>query len=57
LGSLVPVYEHCTSHCTRALIGEEDGKVFYIQTCEVQNQKFLIENAQVAQTKESKLII
>jgi hypothetical protein len=57
LGSLVPVYEHCSSHCTRALLGEEDGKVFYIQTCEVQNQKFLIENAQVAQTKESKLII
>lgn len=46
-GDLVPVYEHCTTHCTRALIAiEEDGKLVFIQTCEVQAQKFSLENAE-----------
>lgn len=44
---LVPAYEHCTTHCTRALIAvEEDGKLAFIQTCEVQAQKFPLENAE-----------
>jgi len=44
-GNFVPVYEHCTTHCSRALIGMEGDNVVYVQTCEVQNQKFLIDNA------------
>lgn len=45
---LVPVYEHCTTHCTRALIAvdDADGKLVFIQTCEVQAQKFALENAE-----------
>jgi hypothetical protein len=46
-GDLSPVYEHCTTHCTRALIAvEEDGKLAFVQTCEVQAQKFPLENAE-----------
>jgi len=52
-GNFVPVYEHCTTHCSRALIGMEGDNVVYVQTCEVQNQKFLIENAK----KEESMII
>jgi len=44
-GNFVPVYEHCTTHCGRALIGVENESVVYVQTCEVQNLKFAIENA------------
>lgn len=45
-GDLVPVYEHCTTHCTRALLALEEGVIMYIQTCEVQAQKFPMENAE-----------
>jgi hypothetical protein len=51
------MYEHCTTHCSRALIGVENEKVVYIQTCEVQNQKFLIENANTSTEKESTLFV
>lgn len=57
LGTLAPMYEHCTTHCSRALIGVENEKVVYIQTCEVQNQKFVIENANPSTEKESTLFI
>jgi len=57
LGTLVPLYEHCSTHCSRALIGVENDKVVYIQTCEVQNQKFVIENANISTEKESTLIV
>lgn len=50
VGGLVPVYEHCSTHCTRALIGQEGDDMVYIQTCEVQNQKFLIQNAKPQST-------
>lgn len=46
-GELVPLYEHCTTHCTRALIAfESDDTLLFIQTCEVQAQKFPLDNAQ-----------
>lgn len=57
LGTLVPLYEHCSTHCSRALIGVENDKVVYIQTCEVQNQKFAIENANAKEEKQSTLIV
>jgi len=53
-GDLVPVYEHCTTHCTRALLALEEGVIMYIQTCEVQAQKFAMENAE-AKSKIEKL--
>lgn len=57
LGTLVPLYEHCSTHCSRALIGLENDKIVYIQTCEVQNQKFIIENASAKPEKKSTLIV
>ena len=43
---LVPVYEHCTTHCSRAILGVEGEQLVYVQNCEVIAQKFKIENAQ-----------
>jgi hypothetical protein len=42
---LVPVYEHCTTHCSRAILGVEGDQVVFVQNCEVIAQKFKIENA------------
>jgi len=42
---------------SRALIGVENDKVVYIQTCEVQNQKFVIDNANISTEKESPLFV
>jgi len=38
-------YEFCSTNCPRALVGVEEEKVVYIQTCEVQTMKFRIDNA------------
>ena len=55
-GNLVPIYEHCTTHCSRALIGIEGDNTVYVQTCEVQNQKFLIQNAKPSSDDAMKII-
>jgi len=44
----VPVYEHCTTHCSRAILALENELLVYLQTCEVQGQKFPIDNAEAA---------
>jgi hypothetical protein len=48
---LVPVYEHCTTHCSRAILGVEGDQVVFVQNCEVIAQKFKIENATANQPK------
>jgi hypothetical protein len=48
---LVPVYEHCTTHCSRAILGVEGEQLVFVQNCEVIAQKFKIENAQAKPIK------
>jgi hypothetical protein len=47
LGSLSLQYENCTTNCTRAILVTDGDRTFLVQTCEAQQQKFLIENAEV----------
>jgi hypothetical protein len=47
LGSLSLQYENCVTNCTRAILVTDGEKTYMIQTCEAQQQKFLIENAEV----------
>jgi hypothetical protein len=46
--SVDPIQEPCNTNCTRALIAVDDetNKLVFIQTCEVQAQKFPLENAE-----------
>lgn len=54
---LVPFYEHCTTHCSRAILGVEGDQVVFVQNCEVIAQKFKIENATANQPKAKLEII
>jgi hypothetical protein len=40
-------YENCSTNCTRALLITDGENTFYFQNCEVEKQKFAIENAKV----------
>jgi len=48
---LIPFYEHCTTHCSRAILGVENDQLVFVQNCEVIAQKFRIENAKAEPTK------
>ena len=54
---LVPVTEICTTHCSRALlaIDEATQELAYIQTCEVQAQKFPLEKVEAKSKIETLL--
>ena len=54
---LVPFYEHCTTHCTRAILGVEGDQLVFVQNCEVIAQKFRIENAKATPNPQPKLEI
>jgi hypothetical protein len=59
-GQYAREYETCQTSCTRALLAVQDEKLYFIQTCEANNQKFLIENANAdmeAPKEPSKLIL
>jgi hypothetical protein len=59
-GQYAREYETCQTACTRALLAVQDEKLYFVQTCEANNQKFLIENANAdmeAPKEPSKLIL
>lgn len=59
-GQYVREYETCQTSCSRALLAVQNEKLFYVQTCEASNQKFLIENSTAeleAPKKSSNLIL
>jgi hypothetical protein len=40
-------YENCSTNCSRALLLTDGENTFYYQNCEMDKQKFLLENAKV----------
>ena len=50
-GQYAKEYELCSTLCSRAIIGVQDGNLFYCQTCEANNTKFSVSNVQIEPAK------
>jgi hypothetical protein len=50
-GQYAKEYELCSTHCSRAIIGVQDGNLFYCQNCEANNIKFAVSNVQIEPAK------